>query len=151
MGSVPDATYVKGDVSVYVFPVELEGNFVGKLYVSSYGDQYATLYEDWSNVHLNFGTSFVPVTTGDGQYVATLAVEKRYGLIYTTVEMVAQVEHMNAPGETWWECVTRVYDEAKKACGNDNSCQFLCDMLNIVGECTLTVAAAAALACAIYG
>lgn len=153
MGSVPLASYVKDSVSVYVFSVESNGNFVGKLYVSSYEDNYVTLYEDWSNANLSLGSGLITVTDGDGQYIATLSVHKVHGIIHTTVEMVTQETHMNAPGETWWQCVTRVYSEAKKACGNEPSCQFLCDLADVVtnGACTLSIAAAAAIACAIYG
>ena len=43
----------------------------------------------------------------------------------------------------------------KKACGSNNKCNYLCDIADVTsllpGQCTISVATAAAIACAIYG
>ena len=50
-------------------------------------------------------------------------------------------------GEGWWACTTRVYRTAKQACNGDSQCDFLCDLVDLAGGCTISMAAAAAIAC----
>lgn len=138
---------------VYIIPVEKNNKLIGKLHVITYRESYKTIYEDWSDAteEKYFGT--VKVSTGEGEHIATLNVMRKDGKLISKIEDVAEPETTRADGESWWGCTTRVYSEAKKACGSSNSCEFLCDIADVAsnGNCTISIAAAAAIACVIYG
>ena len=54
-----------------------------------------------------------------------------------------KTKRKRADKESWWECTTRVYSEAKKICNGDSQCDFLCDLADLGGGCTISMAAAA--------
>lgn len=138
---------------VYIIPVEKNNKLIGKLHVITYRETYKTIYEDWSDATEEKNNGTVKVSTGEGEYIATLNVMRKDGKVISQIEDVAELKTTRADGESWWGCTTRVYSEAKKACGSDSSCDFLCDLINVAanGHCTVSVAAAAAISCAIYG
>lgn len=51
--------------------------------------------------------------------------------------------------QSWWGCTTNCYKTAKNACGEDAECDFLCDLVDLSGGCTITLAAACGTTCAI--
>lgn len=53
--------------------------------------------------------------------------------------------------DTWWSCTTKCYAEAKSACGSDPECDFLCDLADISGGCTLSIGIACGIHCANQG
>ncbi len=140
---------------VYIIPVEKNNKLIGKLHVITYRESYKTIYEDWSDATEEKNNGTVKVSTGEGEYIATLNVMRKDGKVISQIEDVAELKTTRADGESWWGCTTRIYYEAKKACGTKSSCEFLCDISDIVaripGQCTISVATAAAIACAIYG
>lgn len=65
---------------------------------------------------------------------------------------VNDIPNIAMPGwNEWWACTTGCYADAKDACGNDPECDFLCDLANLVGGCTLSIAAACGIHCADQG
>lgn len=55
------------------------------------------------------------------------------------------------PWEKWWSCTTTCYKEAKDACQGDPECNFICDLLDLAGGCTVSIAAGCAGHCANQG
>ena len=151
--NVTKESFSEKGLDIYTIPVEKEELIVGKLYVFAYRNKYKTIYEDWSNATEQVKSGTVKVSTGDGKFIASLKIERKEGKLLSQIDEVAEIETTRANGESWWGCTKRVYSMAKKACGSDSSCDLLCDLVNVAAgnQCTVSVAAAAAIACAIYG
>lgn len=99
----------------------------------------------------------VEVATGLGKYLATVDVttvgSKRVQVITDVADSAVIAPCASKPStslskeESWWECTTRVYAAAKKACGDNPQCDFLCDLCNLSSGCTISMAVAAAYVC----
>lgn len=67
-------------------------------------------------------------------------------------EMVEGVDLPSVPTgdylNGWWSCTTKCYATAKKACGDDPQCDFLCDLADLVGQCTISMGVACGIHCA---
>lgn len=53
--------------------------------------------------------------------------------------------------DTWWSCTTSCFSDAKAACAGDPACNFICELLDLGGGCTISVAAGCAGHCANQG
>ena len=54
---------------------------------------------------------------------------------------------MPSPDQGWWSCTTECYTMAKDACGSSAQCDFLCDLADLAGGCTISMAAACTIYC----
>lgn len=139
----------KKGVNYYTIPVFKNGNMYNKLIVciNKKGDCRA-LFEDWSKDETDNWK--INVSTTKGEYIATLQTKlNEYNKLSTYIVDVAEVDtQILSRGESWWQCTSRVYSTAKRACGDDDKCNFACDILDLVwSSCTVSIAVAAAVVC----
>lgn len=121
---------------------------------------YQLIYENFEEFNGKSGT--IKQFTSKGNFIADFKVVSlgnvssfSINTIGTGIETgnltLKASTHATAPIEEeedgWWSCTTECYREAKEACGSDDTCQFLCDLVDIVGLCTITIAAACAIYC----
>lgn len=151
--------------TAFAVPIIKNGQTTGVLnaFVIPGNDSYRAIVEEWEST--SDREYNVSITTGNGAYLATVAVShegkrKTQEIIdiadYSeagsnmNIRRVAQgnvVMTTRKPKESWWACTTRVYHSAKQACGNDSQCDFLCDIADLAKGCTISMAAAAARVC----
>lgn len=65
------------------------------------------------------------------------------------VDKIYTIQSNRSSRQSWWGCTTNCYQTAKRACGEDAQCDFLCDLVDLSGGCTITLAAACATTCAL--
>lgn len=150
-------------LKIYTIPVIKNGCLKGKLQVFSKnnGTVYRTLYEDWDNFSEERGGN-VKIYSSDNNYIATFNYQKISKNKYsariidivtdnnnlTPKRVVTRSEFPTNPGDMGWtDCVSDCYKYAKDACGGDSQCNLLCDLADLAGGCTITVAAACAIYC----
>lgn len=150
------STFIKNKgVTAFVIPIMENGRIIGRLnsFIVPGDDPYRAIVEKWEKSSENEYS--VNITTGYGAYLATVAVCKDGRKTIQKIHDIASNKDMEIDlktrsmevEESWWECTTRVYHAAKEACSGDNECDFLCDLVNMVEGCTISIAAAAAIVC----
>lgn len=143
-------------VTALAIPIIENGQITGKLnaFIVPGDDSYRAIVEKWENSSNQ--ESSVTITTGYGMYLATVSIvhdgkRKTQEIIdiasYNNDEEETSSRSSRPVGEGWWACTTRVYRTAKQACNGDSQCDFLCDLVDLAGGCTISMAAAAAIAC----
>lgn len=65
------------------------------------------------------------------------------------IEKIYEIQSNRNLRQSWWGCTTNCYRTAKSACGADAECDFLCDLVDLGGGCTISLAAACGTVCAI--
>lgn len=142
--------------TAFAIPIIENGRITGKLnaFIVSGDDSYRAIVEKWENP--SDKEYSVTITTGYGMYLATVGIvhdgkRKTQKIMdiasYNDAEKNPKSRSSNLAEEGWWACTTRVYKTAKQACNGDSQCDFLCDLVDLAGGCTISMAAAAAIAC----
>ena len=163
------------DVKQFIIPIMVNGNLKGKLNVFSKkgGKIYHGLYEDWDNMSAENG-GVVKISTTDGQYISTLKYTKIKGTKFKVViqdvasplntfqpktrsetpdpdpDTTKTRSEFPRPDRTdYATCITECYSLAKRYCSSDVGCEFICDLLDTIGQgcATLTIMAACAVYC----
>lgn len=142
-------------VTAFAVPFKKNGKVIGKLtaLIVPGNEPYRAIVENWERTSTQDYS--VIVTTGCGEYLATVNVAhdgdkttQNIVDVASTETSISRSSRPPRPGkESWLECTARVYHIAKQACQNDSQCDFLCDIANLARGCTITLAAAAAIAC----
>lgn len=142
-------------VTAFNIPIVKNKTIIGRLnaFIVPKKDAYRAIVEMWNKTSNR--DYDVTVTTGAGAYLATIEVShdgtKTTQKILDVPLKESAADHKTkrkkAAKESWWECTTRVYSEAKKICNGDRQCDFLCDLVDLGGGCTISMAAAAAIVC----
>lgn len=143
-------------VTAFAIPIIENGRITGKLnaFIVPGDDSYRAIVEKWEN--LSDKEYSVTITTGYGMYLATVGIvndgKRRTQKImdiasYNDAEEILKSRSSKLAEESWWACTTRVYQTAKQACNGDSQCDFLCDLVDLAGGCTISMAAAAAIVC----
>jgi len=148
------------DASIFYIPVTRGNDYIGEVCIvyKKENDKilYKSLYEDRSSM-LNAKEGLIYVYTGQGLFVADLKFTKQNdNLVAFTINNVANEKNIPVlksgaewpqPDEPWWSCTTKCYSYAKQACGDLDTCDILCDLINLGGMCTITISAACAIYC----
>jgi hypothetical protein len=156
-------TFNEVNGNVYYVPVVKNKTQLGVLAIFSVdqGDKMNMLFSDYRNI----AQGSIVVSTSSLVVAKFSATEVENGLYKiklievpkTPVKIAKEsnklpfeipIADAKAQGGSWWACVTDCYGEAKSACGGNTTCDFLCDLVNIVGnQCTISMAAACAIHC----
>lgn len=136
-------------VTSFSIPTVKNGIVTGRLnaFIVPGNDSYRAIVEKWDNYN---GSNYsVTVSTGRGSYLATVEVSENGSqkILDVASDMNPKSRSKQLAEEGWWACTTRVYATAKQACGGDSQCDFLCDLVDLAGGCTISMAAAAAIIC----
>lgn len=119
---------------------------------------YKTIYEDYSKINEIGKTE---VYTSEKKFIIDFEVKKldkgysyKFGNLLEEKPFALQAYHdrvtddFKEEDDGWWSCLTSCYKKAKQACGNDEECDFICDMLDIKSSyCKLSIATACAIHC----
>jgi hypothetical protein len=160
MDNITEEHYKSKDVTIFSIPIEKKGNIIGFIHVFSKkgGEVYRTLYEDRSGFSQENGGT-IKMKTANNQYIASIDckvidIGKMSMKItdvapHSNIKIKTRVELPDPNNTSWLSCITECYRVAKEACGSESSCEFLCNMVDIVGRgaCTLSIAAACAIYC----
>ena len=149
MDNVKIEMFESKGVTSFSVPTVEHGIITGRLnaFIVPGNDPYRAIVEKWNKS--NDSDYSVKVSTGKGAYLATVEIS---GLGHQNIIDVASDKDPKSRSnqieeEGWWDCTTRVYATAKKACNGSSECDFLCDIADLAGGCTLSIAAAAAIVC----
>lgn len=137
----------KGVIS-FSIPTMENGVVTGRLnaFIVPGNEPYRAIVEKWDKS--NVSDYSVTVSTGKGVYLATVEISDDGKQKIIDIASNAPTRVDKPAEEGWWACTTRVYKLAKQSCGEDSQCDFLCDLVNVANNgCTLSIAAAAAIAC----
>jgi hypothetical protein len=145
-------------ISIYYLPVK-KGDRSGVLAVFSKnnGEVYKSLYEDRSQLKKE-DEGVISIYTAKNFFVVDFQYKKTENqMMILNIKNVGNIKigsprlkngtEFPSPDDGWWTCTTDCYAYAKDACDGDAECQFLCDLVNIAGLCTLSVAAACSIYC----
>lgn len=153
--------YEEVDGVVFYIPVIKGKRLLGTLAVFSknHGQEQNMLFSDYRNVD----KGSIVVTTSQ-LIVAKFSAKKIRDRIYC-VELMevpsnpvkikkkrgilfeVPIAEAKKAGGSWWRCTTQCYSDAKSACNGDATCNFLCDLADITGQCTISIAAACGIYC----
>jgi hypothetical protein len=145
-------------VNVYYLPVKKGQNTIGQLCIISKDEEkiYKSLYEDRSELQ-KADEGKIAIYTSQGLFVADFNYKKESNGLYllrlsdvgnsnSTPRLKSGVEWPN-PSDGWWSCTTNCYSYAKQACSSTSQCDFLCDIANLIGGCTISMAVACSAYC----
>lgn len=148
------------ELTIYYVPIKKKDR-IGTLAVCSKnnGEVFKSLFSDESQT-INQEEGVISIYTAKNFFVVDYKFEKQ-GFDDTSMKMkIDRVGNFSigsprlkggtefpSPDDGWWTCTTNCYAYAMAACGDDSECKFLCDLANIAGLCTLSVAAACAIYC----
>jgi hypothetical protein len=146
-------------VDAYYLPVKKGQNIIGQLCIVSKdeGKVYKSLYEDRSELQ-KADDGKIAIYTSQGLFVADFEYKKKskeqYSLRLNNVgnsspRLKSGAEWPN-PGDGWWSCTTNCYAYAKESCGSNSQCDFLCDIVDLAGGCTVSMAVACSAYCVFY-
>jgi hypothetical protein len=146
------------EISIYYLPVK-KGSRVGALAVFSKnnGKVYKSLYEDRSQLNRQ-DKGVTSIYTAKNFLVVDFQFEKtdnqmvklnikRVGNIETSSPRLKSGTEFPSSNDGWWTCTTNCYAYAMSACNGDAPCQLMCDLINITGLCTISIASACAIYC----
>ncbi|MDR1155103.1 MAG: hypothetical protein LBL04_10340 [Bacteroidales bacterium] len=146
------------EISIYYLPVK-KGDRVGVLAIFSKnnGKVYRSLYEDRSQLNQK-DEGAISIYTAKKFFVVDFQFKKTENQMMTlNIKNVGNIKigsprlksgnEFPSDDDPWWSCTTDCYAYAKDACDGTASCQLMCDLLDITGLCTLSVAAACAIYC----
>lgn len=147
--------YKNKKITTFCIPINKKGKEIGQILVFSKnnGGVYKVLYEDRTNFTTSNGGK-IKITTAKNKYIASIDCTKidskrmsmRIGDVASTITIKTRVE-MPSPEDGWWTCTTECYKVAKESCGSEAQCNFLCDLIDLTGGCTVTISAACAIYC----
>lgn len=153
-------TFDAKGLNIFTMPIVKNGIKIGQIAICSKnkGTTFKVLYEDWSQFDLSTGGD-IKIFTSNKVFIANWKAIKlgnnfSMKISETGFRAAVRVKSNNTEttGETYAECVTRVYKTAKDACDASPTCKMACDAADLLGgQCTISMMAAAAAACAIYG
>lgn len=135
-------------------PIIKEGKIVGRLnaFIMSMDNSYRAIVEEWNSKNSN--EFEVTLSTGEGIYLATVGVSKIGNKTIQKILRVSDLENEStynsrSASKSWWDCTARTYETFKQACNGSDSCDLLCDLIDVAstGKCTISMAAAAAYIC----
>lgn len=150
-------------LKIYTIPVVENGHLKGKLHVFSKneGTVYRTIYEDWNDFSEEKGGD-VKMYSSNNNYIATFNYQRtsvnKYSVRITDVvevnekiitkRVATRSEFPTNPDDmNWIDCVADCYSYTKDACANESQCNLLCDLVDLVSGCTVSVAAACGIYC----
>jgi hypothetical protein len=144
------------DVEAYYLPVKKGQHIVGRLCIVSKaeGEIYKSLYEDRSELQKT-DEGKIAIYTSQGLFVADFKYKKESNGLYllrlndvgNRIPRLKSGAEWPNPSDGWWTCTTNCYAYAKEVCGDNAQCDFLCDIANILGHCTISMAVACAAYC----
>lgn len=135
-------------------PIIKGGKIIGRLnaFKISMDNSYRAIVEEWNSKNSN--EYEVTLSTGEGIYLATVGISKKGNKTIQRFLRIADMENDFTPNsrsasESWWDCTARTYETFKQACNDSDSCDLLCDLIDVAstGKCTISMAAAAAYIC----
>lgn len=140
-------------------PIKTQNSIIGQVTIVQFTDDnsFRAIYE-MKATDFHSGKQQMYVTTGEGEYIATLEEGDpvlNNNPVWRIID-VAEVSESDVmdkggrkPGESWWACTARIYHVFKTACNGSNTCELACDLIDAVGDgsCTVSIAIAAAVIC----
>lgn len=141
-------------------PIEQKGKLIGRLVGFPIPEKggYQLIYESYEEFDGRNG--LIKQYTSKGNFIADFKVVDKgnnmasyslntIGNKFDRINLVAGTQAALPPveGDGWWGCTTNCYKQAKEACGSDTTCDFMCDLVDIMGQCTISMAAACAIYC----
>lgn len=116
------------------------------------GNVYTEIH-DYSNVNIGENgvplSGFISIKLVNGLELSRIEKNEFGKWVYKPGADLDLIPNSPTQGiEGWWQCTADCYSYARTACGTDPDCQLLCDLADIVGLCTISIATSCGIHCA---